>query len=52
MLRRAMQQLQSMLDVISPTQANDGANQIDHETGAFIPPFFNNVKGSFTSPSN
>ena len=52
MLRRIMQPLQSMFGLTSPTQVNDGANQIDHETGAFILFFPNNVKGSSTPPSN
>lgn len=34
MLRRIMQPLQSMFGLTLPTQANDRANQIDHETEA------------------
>ena len=31
----------------------DGTNQIDHDTGVYVPySFSNNVMGSFTSPSN
>ena len=46
MLRRAMQPLQSMFDDNSPTQTNDGTNQLDHDTRAYLPySFFNKIKG-------
>ena len=45
--------LQSMYDLTSPAQTNDGTNQIDHDTEVYVPySFSNNVMGSFTSPSN
>ena len=51
-----MQLLQSMFDLTSSTQANDGISQIDHSTGAYISyPFHfyaHSVTGSLTSPSS
>ena len=47
---------ESMFDLTSSTQANDGISQIDNATGAYIPyPFHfyaHSVTGSLTSPSS
>ena len=51
-----MQLRQSMFDLTSSTQANEGISQIDITTGAYISyPFHfyaHSVTGSLTSPSS